>query len=571
MSRELRQIVTELVDHRLSRREFIGRASALGLSMGVISSILAACGGGAATPAATQTSTATATTAAAATETTGTTPSATETPTEAAASETPSGPKILRIAIFWDMTNLDPAFRTGAIEHWIMDPILSGLVTYGPNTYEPVNDLAEKIETSKDGLVTTFKLREGVKWHNGYGEVTTEDVKFSFERMIDPNLKATYKDDWATLDHVEVIDKYNGKIIFKESFAPLWRTTLPAPSGMIVCKKQVQEVGDKEFATMPVGSGPYFFAEWKPKEKVILKKNPDYFGKTPVWDEIHFIPIEDDKTAEIALEAGELDFCRISLASLDRIQADSRFAVQRNPSDQYYWIGMNVENPKLQDINIRQAIRYAIDVPSILQAAYLGKSDQATAAIPPGFLGHWKDAPKYQRDLAKAKEYMAKAGVQSLDLKYDSLDSTEYRTWGEIAQQNLAEIGINLSVAPSDSATFWVLNEGDKGKDLELFGMRYGALSDPAWVTMWFTCDQLTGWNWMHWCNNEYDELHKKALTTLDDKEREQMYVRMQQLWDDNCNSVWIHWGTRDYAYVNGIKAAMTPHGMVQPKYFEPA
>jgi peptide/nickel transport system substrate-binding protein len=170
----------------------------------------------------------------------------------------PAEPKILKIRLYGDIQNIDPAFRISQNDDVVANCVMDGLVRYGPNSYDLVNQLAENIEQSEDGLTITFKLKEGVKWHRGYGELTTEDVKFSFERFIDPELEAEYKDDWATLDHVEIVDKYNGKIILKESFAPLWKTTLPVGSGNIVCKKFVEEVGLEGFATDIVGTGPYF-------------------------------------------------------------------------------------------------------------------------------------------------------------------------------------------------------------------------------------------------------------------------------------------------------------------------
>lgn len=498
-------------------------------------------------------------------------PTATPVPPTATPVPTPAGPKILRIRLYGDIQNMDPAFRISANDDEVSSCVIDGLVTYGPNSYDILNELAESIEQSEDGKVITFKLKQGIKWQKGYGEVTAEDVKFSYERIADPNLKAAYKDDWATLDHVEVVDKYTGKIILKEPFAPLWRTTLPIASGYVLCKKYVEEIGHEKFATNIIGSGPYIFAEWRPKEKIILKRNPDYYGTPPYWDEIHFIPIEDDKTAEVALEAGELDFSRISIASVERFEKNPNFKVWKKPSLRYRWIGMNVEHPKLQDINVRQAIRYAIDVPSILQAAYLGQVEQEFALIPPGLIGYWKDAPKYQRDVAKAKEFLAKAGVQSLDLRIDCQDTTEYRTWAEIAQQNLKEIGINLTINAMDSSSFWQIGAGDKGKEVELFTNNYTMEPDPSWATMWFTCEQVGVWNWQRWCSPEFDELHKKGLVTMDDKEREQIYIKMQQIWDRDCHAVWITHGVMTYAYSPKIKPATTPHGIVQPRFFEPA
>lgn len=466
-------------------------------------------------------------------------------PTEAAATEAPepaeTEPTVLRIRVT-DVSNLDPAFIVGGSDNTVDSALLEGLITYQPSReeYKTVNQLAEWLEVSEDGLEIHFKLREGVMWHNGYGELTTEDVKFSFERFIDPELAAAYADDWSALDHVEIIDKYEGKIILKEAQATLWTTTLPLTSGSIVCKKQVEEVGVEAFATNVVGTGPYVLTEFAPNERVVLDRNPDYWGEQPAYDQIQLIMIDDDKAAEVALEAGELDFGIVSLASASRFEGNSDFEVIRMETNTYSWLGMNIENPKLADINVRQAIRYGVDVPSILMATYLGQAEPAKTILPPGMLGYWEDAPLYQRDVAKAKEYMAAAGLESLDLQLAIEDTTESRTWAEIIQQNLAEVGINIIIEPLDASAYWVLGEGDKGKEVGLFAMTYSSLPDPAWFMMWFTCDQVGVWNWMRWCSPEFDELHYKGIATLDQAERSEIYVEMQKLWDEAAHTVWI-------------------------------
>jgi len=484
---------------------------------------------------------------------------------------TTAAPKILRIRLYSDIVNIDPAFRASNNDETVMDAIFSKLVTYGPNSYELKNDLAEKIETSEDGKTITFKIREGVMWPKGYGELTTEDVKYSFERIADPATKAAYKDDWAALDHVEVIDKYNGKIILKEPFAALWKTTLPIGSGAIVSKKWVEEVGVEKFGTNVIGTGPYYLADWQQKQKIVLKRNPVYYGEPPAYDEIHFYPMEDDKTSEVALEAGEIDFGRVSTSSIQRYESGGNVKLVRKPSLRYRWIGMNVENPKLKDINVRQAIRYALDVPGIVKATYMGQADVEYGLIPPGTLGYWADAPHYERDVAKAKEYMKKAGIETLDLRIDIQDTSEYRSWAEIAQQNLKEIGINLTINPMDSSAFWALGAGEKGKEAELFSNNYSMQPDPSWATMWFTCEQVGVWNWERWCNKEYDDLHAKGLVTLDDKARNEIYIKMQQIADADAKAIFITHGEMDYGYLPTVQPATTPHGLMQPIYFKPA
>lgn len=495
---------------------------------------------------------------------------AAQAPTAQPAAAKPAGSKILRVRLYGDIKNMDPAF-IGSQNDWVVgNTILQGLVTYAPNSYEVVNELADSMETSKDGLTITFKLKQGIQWPKGYGEVSADDVKFSYERIADPALKSPYADDWAALDHVEVLDKYSGKIILKKPFAPLWHSTLPVTSGKILPKKYLQEVGNEKFATNIIGTGPYMLVDWKPKQEVVVKRNPDYKGTPPAWDEIHFIPIEDDKTAEIALEAGELDFSRIAIASIDRFQNNPNFQLIKKPSLRYRWIGMNVENPKLKDINVRLAIRYAIDVPSIVKVAYMGQADQEYTLIPPGLVGYWKDAPHFDRDLAKAKDYMAKAGLKTLDLRMDIQDTSEYRAWAEIAQQNLKEIGINLSINPMDSSSFWSIGDGDKGKDVELYGMSFSMQPDPSWAAMWFTCNQIGVWNWQRWCSKDYDALYQKGLSSTDDKERQQIFVDMEKIWNDAAHSIWITHGVYAYAAAPAIKAAVTPHGDPQVQYFTP-
>jgi peptide/nickel transport system substrate-binding protein len=491
------------------------------------------------------------------------TPAATDTkpaatPTQAAA----TGSKALKVRIRGDITNLDTANATGKVEDTIDRAVSEGLFRYNAaGKLEP--QLAETYTVSPDGLTVNFTLRKGVKWQRGYGELTMDDVKYSYERFLATDPKPAYADDFASLDHVEIVDQYTGKLVLKKPQATLWTTVLPMTSGLIVSKKFYTEAGPDKIKTDVVGTGPYLFSEWTPNQKVVLKRNPDYWGTQPYYDEIDLIPVADDKAAEVALQAGELDFSSISSVSEDKFKADSNFTVEVAPATSYKWIGMNVESPKLTDINVRQAIRYGIDVPSILAAAYNNKLTQANALIQPdGALGYWKDAPVYNRDVEKAQSYLAKAGVKSLDLSFTYENIDEFTTWAQIVQQNLKDVGINVTLNPLDSSSFWALGEGGKDKSLELFALYYGSVvPDPAWSTQWFTCDQVDLWNWMRWCSKEFDDLHQKGLTTTDTAQRESIYIQMQQLWDAEVDSVFVTNQPQIYVSKAGIKAVIYPGG----------
>ena len=163
-----------------------------------------------------------------------------------------------------------------------------------------------------DEKTIEFTLKKGLKWEKDYGEVTAEDVKFSFERF---NIKAeggdlpTYAKDWGALDHVEVTDTYSGKIILKNPAPALWLIALADVSGCIVCKKAWEELGAEKMKTTSVGSGPYTLAEWKPNESITLRANPDYSGTAPpAFKEIVLRPIEETKTAQLAFRSDEVHF-----------------------------------------------------------------------------------------------------------------------------------------------------------------------------------------------------------------------------------------------------------------------
>ena len=486
-------------------------------------------------------------------------------PTEApAATEAPAEAKVLKLRLAADVTAMDPAFYPAVVDELAVNSVNEGLVAYKPGTWDVVNVLADSITPSADGLTVDFTLKEGVQFHGGYGEVTAEDVKFSYERiagLTDPAIDSPYRGDWAALDNVEVTGKYTGVIHLKEPFAPLWTTTLPIGSGWILSKKAVEELGD-DYPTHPIGTGPYEFVEWKPNEVVRLKRFDDYWGEPGEWDEIDFVPIVEDSAAEIALETGELDFGQISAASVDRFDANPNFTVYRAPTLDYTWLAMNVQHPNLEDVNIRQAIRYAVDVPSVIAAAYDGKYERACSLIAPGQIGYWADAPCYDRDLDKAQEYLSQAASIPDNITLTTDTSEDNRAAAEVIQANLADIGLNIEIIQQDPSAFYEGGFGEKGlTERQLVYIGYVTNPDPSWSTVWFTCEQVDEWNWMYWCNEEFDALHEAALKEPDQAKRAEMYIQMQKLWDEAVHTVWIAYPTLYYVGRAGLSPAITPHG----------
>ena len=486
------------------------------------------------------------------------------------ATSEPAGPKILTVRLVNDVSNMDPAYRPSTAEDESLLCILEGLVAFKPGTTEVVNVLAERITPSADGLRIDFKLKEGLQFQGGYGEVTADDVKFSYERYIDPALDVPEKVNWSQLEQVEVTGKYTGTIVMKGRFAPLWVNTLPYMAGVVMSKKYVEQKGADAYVKHPIGTGPYEFVEWVPDQHLTLKRFEGYWGPKPVWDVIRFVPVVDDSAAEIALETGELDFAPSPETLVERFTANSDFNIVKIVPFSYDGLLMNVQHPNLTDINVRQAIRYAIDVPAIIEVAYGGLATRACALLAPGQLGFWEQAPCYQRDVVKAKEFLAKASAAPVGLTITTLNGEKDRQVGELIQANLAEVGIQAEVVAQDDATYWDGGFGEPGlKDRQLTYIRWSSTgTDPSYNTSWFTCEQVLQWNWMYWCSEEYDKNHFGALEEMDQAKRAEMYVQLQRVWDEAVNVVWTVHPADYFAVRRGIQAVLTPLAIPVPWAF---
>jgi peptide/nickel transport system substrate-binding protein len=448
--------------------------------------------------------------------------------------------KLLRVRSYSDLQVLDPLDRVSAPDEDISSSCLNKLIRWkSADKWTWELDAAASIEQVDDTHIK-FTLKPGLKWSGGFGEVTAEDVKYSFERIADPKLKSPYADDWSSLDHVEVTDKLSGVIVLKEYFAPLWSTTLPEGSGKIVCKKAVEALPDKRFKTsIPAVSGPYMIKEWVPKQKTVLARNPDWTGTPPYFDAIEIRPIEDVKTAEIGFEAGDLDYTWISLASLSKYKKSppSGSVLIERPSLAYVWLSMNTEHPNFQDIRVRKAVQRAVDVDAILDAAYFGQAKRATGLIAPGLIGH-RDKNLVSYDVAAAKKLLADAGKSGgFKATLACLNTSERLSAAQVIQANLAAVGIEVQIEPHDSGTFWSLGDQKKGeayKNIQLLLDRFSMQPDPSWATVWFTPDQIGVWNWERWNSPEFGELHKKALHERDSAKRDAMYKHMQDLMEES-------------------------------------
>ena len=454
-----------------------------------------------------------------------------------------------RIRVASDIQHLDPFDQIGGVEETVKAATLVTLIRYkqqGSTEWEPY--AAESIDVVDDTTIA-FTLRDDIVWTGGFGPLTAHDVKFSFERMADPEGGSPWQYAWDLLDNVEVIDDRNGVIHMKEPFAPLFYTSLPWYAGQIVCKQAVEEAGGTFTTEIPAECGPYLTTAWEPKISLTLSRNADWTVDRPDFDGFEIIVITDDKSAEIAFEAGELDFTLVSPDSISQLRQNMPQGAKllELPSINYTWLGMNVENPKLQDIKVRQAIQYAVDVDQIMEGAYAGAAEPSTGVQAPGTVGYRDKRQIGHVDLDKARALLAEAGVpDGFDVTLTTLNDTLSVTVCQIIQANLAEIGINVELAPYDPGIYWNLgleSEGEDWKNLELTLMAYGGGIDPSENLIWFTPDQVGVWNWERWNNAEFGELYAQGNVELDPDKRNAIYQRMQDLMEESGAYVFLTHG----------------------------
>lgn len=464
---------------------------------------------------------------------------------------------VLKVRMEADIQVLDPGFMIGGAETSVQFACLPRLAVPvwaadGSWGWAP-SECVEKI-TQDDPVTISFTLKRGMMWSDGAGEVTAADVKFSYERML--------KSDWAarfpTLERVDVKDTHSGVIVLKAPFAATFLMGIASESGTIVPKSKVEALPDQKFTTvLPAQYGPYMMTEWTPKQKLVLKANPDWQGTKPAFPEVHFINVEDTSSAELAFEAGEVAITNVLPSTAARFLASMPAGAKlaRQPGPFYTWIGMNTEHETLKDIRVRKAIQRAIDVKSILDAAYGGTAPLAHGVVPIGVVGN-RPASKYSYNPDEARALLAEAGVSGLNVQFKTLNEAYRVTAAQIVQANLADVGITCEIVPVDPGPFWNLGLESKGEDwksLQLWWMRFRTSPDPSDTMQWFVKSQVGIWNWERWSDPEFEELWAKGLAEPDNAKRHDLYIRMQEIMEDTGAYVWITHDPLNYVHSDKI------------------
>jgi len=360
-----------------------------------------------------------------------------------------------------DSIYLDPARPSDNESVEVIEQVYDKLLEYQPgsNTIEP--GLATSWKVTDNGRVWTFALRRGVKFHDGT-PFNADAVVFSFERQRDPFHpqyrpgKFTYwQNVYRNVEKVEKLDDFHVRITIERSYAPFEANLAMFPVS-IVSPTAVRAFGD-DFDNHPVGTGPFKFQSWDKGQRIVLERNPDYWGGSPKIARLVFQVIPDPRQRLIALESGAIDIAYAILPEeLQFVELHPGLRLYKVPANNVAYLAMNNEHAPFDDVRVRQAVNYAINKEPIVKLVYQGLADPAYGPLPPGQWGYHKPAKTYDYDPAKARELLAQSqadGNFDPDRTYLMYVPGTPRPYlpeperiGRVLQTNLADVGIKTRV-----------------------------------------------------------------------------------------------------------------------------
>jgi peptide/nickel transport system substrate-binding protein len=370
---------------------------------------------------------------------------------------------------------LDPVASIQGADSWPLIHIYDVLVNspngrFARTASEFVPQLAESWTMSPDAKTWTFKLREGVQFHKGYGECTADDVVFSINRARDPRQAGVRKVLFQNITDVRADGKYRAVITLAQPDPLLLSGTIQDYSCAIMSRKATQEKGDK-IAQEPIGTGAYQFVSLDPdpSKGVLMTANPDYFWGVPKTKNLQVLYILDTTARTLALLSNNVHMIEGVRApgwipSMRQRKPGLKFDVAAPGS--LFTLSFNLTRKPLDDIRIRQAFAYAIDRDAIAKA--IAPVSRRTYGLnPPDFPGglteaDLPDALRYKFDPAKAKALLTDAGFgKGLTIDAFTSQREDYNTVMLIVQEQMRRVGVNINLQSIDHTTFHANDEKD--------------------------------------------------------------------------------------------------------------
>jgi peptide/nickel transport system substrate-binding protein len=459
-------------------------------------------------------------------------------PGAAAAADPPKKGGTLRVGFYIEAATMDPHLSGSKIDRQVYHNIYEPLVTL--DTRLGIKPGLAESWTQPDPKTLVFKLRRGVKFHDGT-DFNAEAAKFNFERMkTEP--KSVRKGEVANIDTVEVVDSHTLKVNLKKPDAALL-ATLTDRAGMMVSPKVVQERGAELGRNAKgAGTGPFEFVEWVRDSHLVIKRHDGYWNKQggPYLDRVRYRPIPDDVVKLQSLQSGEIDVMDyVQPRDVAAVKADKNVVVVDVPSLADFAYQLNTTRTPFNTKALRQAVAYALDVEQIVKGVWLNVGVPANGPIPPTSWAYDRSIPPIKRDLARVKAKLAEGGQPNgftFTLTTNNIPINIQEA--EVMQAQLAEAGITVKVKLVDSAT--LISDGN-ARNFEMVSFQWSGRPDPDGNTYQFLrTTPGTSFNWSGISNSQIDALLDRTREISNQAERRKLYGELTKLLQDELPMIFI-------------------------------
>jgi peptide/nickel transport system substrate-binding protein len=482
------------------------------------------------------------------------------------------------IGYIGDATSLNPVIATDGQSYIAEWPIFDSLVELDEKLgVKPL--LAESWEVSRDGLTYTFKLKKGVKWHDGK-PFTAKDVAFTFYSVLDPKVTTPHRGYFDALvgfpeltnkdnpkkpeelaqKPIEVIDDHTIRFRLRYPYGAFLAVLVNPRAGIIPEHiLRGQDLNTAEYNRKPIGTGPFKFVEWKRGERIVLEANPDYHAGRPALDRLIYRVIPDTVVLLQELRAGGVDFIeRPPLTEVGRLKQTPGLKVLTTDNTSYTYFGFRQDIAPFDDIRVRRAFYHAIDIPAIVREVLQGYGTVSNGQFPPGSWAFDPSVKPYAYDPNRAKALLAEAGWKpgpdgvltkdgkrlSFSLRHDQADQTVKDT-AIIIQEFLKKVGVEATIEPLDWPTFV-----KKLFASEFEGIVVGWTNfhdpDPFAYSIWHS-GQWKARNFAHYKDPRADAALEAARRAGDQAERKRQYAEFSKILMEDAPYVFLYFPQQVY------------------------
>lgn len=441
-----------------------------------------------------------------------------------------------------DASCLNPILYTDSASGAPVGLIFNGLMKVNEKL-ELVPDLAESYQVSPGGKIWTFYLRKNVFWQDGQ-PLTAGDVKFTFDKILDPEVNTVRRGDFI-IDGEPIKFETQGNYIFKailpRPFAPFLATMTMGVLPKHILEKE--DLNHSDFNRAPLGTGPYKFVSWRSADHIKLTANKNYFSGPPKIDEIFFRIIPNATARVVALELLEVDEDSLSPLDYQRLQNNQNLKIYEYPVLAYTFLGLNLKNPLFSQIQVRQALSYAIDRQALVNSVLLGHGQVCYTPAVPASWAYTDKINKYDYHPSKALKILSALGWQKNSAGYLEKNgkifeftalvnqgNREREKAAVIIQEQLKRIGLKVNIQIIEWAALVKTLNGPAPKKFEAVFLGWSLGIDPDDYTIWHSSQYPAGFNFINYKNQEVDRLLESGRKTLGQKSRKKIYEKIYQI-----------------------------------------